>query len=152
MVFVWRPRAWNLTLQRSSVRRPCPNTSLSIRRKATKQDKQKNPGCWRGFSSLTTIWVMRRRWKTQKTGKLLGSAKNHLRRGLFSRSNSAVSEDTGYHAWRERTPKKLCRVQKIWNVLQIDKFHGVTLYMVYRTWFIDEIIPKHTTKMQQKLC
>ena len=82
--------------------------------------KQKNPGCWRGFSSLTTIRVMRHRWKTQKTGKLHGFKKIHLRRGLFSRLNSAVSEERDVmHEEREH--------QRIF--FQIDTFQWVALYI-----------------------
>ena len=86
---------------------------------------------------------------TKKTGKMLGSSTDHLRRGLFSRSNSAVTEERDI-MHEEREHQRNCAefknlkgrsdafsalgamVRLAPDVFQIDKFHGVALYMFSR--------------------
>ena len=107
MVFVWRPRAWNLTLQRLSVRWPCPNTFQIDGRggnKARQNKRTPDADVASPRSPQSESWGIDE--KHRKLANCTGLKKIHLRRGLFSRLNSAVSED-GIFVHEEREHQKI---------------------------------------------
>ena len=87
------------------------------------RQNKKNPGCGRGFSSLTTRvfhLVMRRRWKTQKTGKLHGFKKNPSTTRFILAFEFSGIRRRDFRAWRKRTPKNLFRSTRF-NELRCTK-------------------------------